>query len=88
MVLEYEQRVRTLVALELTGVCVGAAAALVIAQSNGGAWALAGQLVVSNGIVMTFGIGRARSRYTLRVNRSRFAQSFRQFWIPLWWGPQ
>ena len=86
MVLEYEQRVPILVGLELTGVCIGAGAALVIAQSNGGAWALAAQLVVSNGIIAILGLVAARSRYTLRVNRLRIVESLRQFGIPLWLG--
>jgi O-antigen/teichoic acid export membrane protein len=83
IVLEYEQRVPILVGLELAGVCIGAVAALSIARMNGGAWALTGQLVVSNGFIMIFGLIAARSRYRLRFNRMRVVQSLRQFGIPL-----
>ena len=86
IIMEYEQRVPILVAVELAGVCAGAAAALLIAHMNGGAWALAGQLVVANGLIMIFGLVAARTRYLLRAHRSRVMQSLRHFGVPLWLG--
>lgn len=86
VILEYEQRVPVLAALELAGVCIGAGIGIFIAVNSGGAWALAWQLVASNGFVLLGSLLVARHRFTVRATARGVIEAMRRFGIPLWFG--